>query len=139
MTEKKVTKKVSSTKTKKDTKTSKLAIKEKEPKAISKKAIVTKTSKSKTIGSIPTKVQQKLFDKVVNNNNFVRKRLINQLISNHMTRILDINENKLFVVIDNEYFLYNETTKVVREFGSLFDTKNPPKIEHSKDIPWNEV
>lgn len=50
-------------------------------------------------------------------------RLANNSIgSNSILRILERNENKCFVNMDNEYFIVDMKNKEVKGYGSLFET-----------------
>lgn len=95
----------------------------------------------KKIGIIPTKKQQKDFFKFIESKSFYKSLLTAQWSGNICFKILNFNDNKTcwFCSLDNQYFLYNEKTKNLLYYGTLYDDKNPPKIESSKDIPWKEI
>lgn len=98
-----------------------------------------RAKKAKQLGTEATKAQEKLFTKAITNQNFVKRPLISQRVGSQDIVVLNLNEDKMFVNLDNSYFLYNEKTKKLLYYGTLFDDKNPPKFESSNDIPWNEA
>lgn len=50
-------------------------------------------------------------------------KLVNNSIgSNSIIRILERNENKCFVNLDNEYYIVDMKNKEVKGYGSLFET-----------------
>lgn len=98
--------------------------------------------KKKFLGTPADKKQLRDFEKCITHSQFVKRQLCQQWTDGkHDFKILNFNEDQTcwFCILDKQYFLYNETTKNLLFYGTLFDSENPPLIESSGSIPWNEI
>lgn len=95
----------------------------------------------KLIGIQPTKKQQKDFEKFISSKTFFKRLLVLQWSAKEDFKILNFNSDKTcwFVIMSNQYFLYNEKNNILLFYGELFNENNPPKITSSKNIPWSEI
>lgn len=98
--------------------------------------------RKKQLGKEPTKTQVKDFQKCIAKDGFRKRALAKQEVGDKYDfKILNFNEDqtKWFCNLNNTMYLYNETTKKLLSYGSLFDDKDPLVVNSSKDIPWEEV
>ena len=98
--------------------------------------------KKKILGIPADKKQLRDFERCINSNSFVKRPVVVQWIDGHHDfKILNFNEDKTcwFCVLDKQYFLYNEITKALKYYGTLFDPEHPPLIQSSNDIPWEDI
>lgn len=93
----------------------------------------------KVLGAEPTKAQLKHFTRCIESKDFVDRLICVQNIGQSVLKILNEQDGRMFVSLDNTYFLYNTATKKLLCYGSMFDDKDPPRVNSSKDIPWSEV
>lgn len=98
--------------------------------------------KKKILGIPANKKQFKDFEKCINHPFFVKRQLAQQWTDGKYDfKILNFNEDQTcwFCVLDKQYFLYNETTKELKYYGTLFDPEHPVLIQSSNDIPWEDI
>lgn len=70
-----------------------------------------KVAKTKVLGAEPTKSQLKHFSKCIESKDFVDRLICVQNIGQSVLKILNEQDGRMFISLDNTYFLYNTSTK----------------------------